>query len=357
MTTNAATSTNVEKPNAGKPNWVKTVAKYQHSILSTSLWQVATSIGPYALCWVAAYFALDISFWAALPFSILGGLFIMRIFIIQHDCGHNSFFKEKKWNNRLGFLCGVLTLTPYEYWRHGHAQHHATSGDLDFRGYGDVWTITANEYVNGSPMKRLGYRIYRHPLVMFLLGPAFVFVINQRTPVAIWRSPNKRATINMILTDLAILAFVICMIAIMGFQKWIAIHAIHAAVAGTLGVWLFYVQHNFEDTYWRYHPEWDYTEAALQGSSYYKLPALLQWFTGNIGLHHIHHLSPRIPNYLLQQCHDENPEFQDVPTLTLRTSLKIMTRGFALWDEKLQRMISFSEMREMYMTPKTQTAA
>ncbi len=334
---------------SGKPAWVQVVARYQTPSISASVWQVINSFGPYFLLWGLMYLSLQYSYWITLALSVLAGGFLMRIFVIQHDCGHTSFFKNNKWNDRIGFICGVLTFTPYEYWRTGHAIHHATSGDLDNRGWGDVETMTVKEYIGRSPRRRLGYRLYRNPFVMFGIGPVYMFVINQRSPFAIKTATTKKGARGLIYTDLAILAFAIGMSLLMGFKNYLLIQVPIAIFASTLGVWLFYVQHQFEDTYWRYHPEWDFTEAALHGSSYYKLPRIFQWFSGNIGLHHIHHLSPRIPNYLLEKCHNENPEFQSVPTLTLRSSLKVLVSRLALWDEEQDRLISFKEAHELYL--------
>jgi len=334
----------------GKPTWVKVVAPYQAPRISTSVWQIANSFGPYILLWVLMYLSLQVSYLLTLALSVLAGGFLMRIFVIQHDCGHTSFFKNNKWNDLVGFVCGVLTFTPYEFWRTGHAIHHATSGDLDHRGWGDVETMTVKEYVERSPRRRLGYRLYRNPFVMFGIGPIYMFVINQRSPIAYKIATTDKGRKGLIYTDLAILGLAIGISLLIGFKNYLLIQVPIAVFASTLGVWLFYVQHQFEDTYWRYHPEWDFTEAALQGSSYYKLPKVFQWFSGNIGLHHIHHLSPRIPNYLLEKCHNENPEFQNVPTLTLKSSLKVLVSRLALWDEEQNRLISFAEAHKLYLS-------
>jgi acyl-lipid omega-6 desaturase (Delta-12 desaturase) len=342
-----AVATPLSKPK--KPAWTAVVAKYQAPSLSISLWQVANSFIPYVVLWVLMYISLRYSYWITLALSVVAGGFLMRIFIIQHDCGHTSFFKSRKLNDLMGFICGVLTMTPYEYWRTGHAMHHATSGDLDKRGFGDVQTMTVKEYVAASRWGRLQYRIYRNPFVMFGFGPLYVFMINQRTPFAISTATTKKAARSLIQTDLALMALVVVMSLLIGFQNYVLIYLPVALFASTLGVFLFYVQHNFEDTYWRYHPDWDYTQAALEGSSYYKMPRIMQWFTGNIGLHHIHHLSPRIPNYLLEKCHNENPDFQNVPTLTVRSSLKILLSRVALWDDEQQKLISFKQAHELYL--------
>ncbi|MHB8625380.1 MAG: fatty acid desaturase [Aggregatilineales bacterium] len=327
-----------------KPIWVKLVAKYSHSIPSVSIWQIVNSFGPYFALTILAYATIHISFLLTLPISILAGMFLMRVFIIQHDCGHQSFFKSKQANDRLGFVCGILTMTPYAFWRTAHAIHHATSGDLDFRGIGDVETKTVREYVAATPIQRLGYRLYRNPFIMFGFGPMYMFTINQRTPVS-WRAAKtKQAKRSLIYTDLILLALWIPLIAVLGLGTVVKVQLPMYVVATTVGVWLFYVQHNFEDTYWRLHPEWTYEEAALKGSSYYKLPKVLQWFSGNIGLHHIHHLSPKIPNYLLQKAHDENEYFQSVQVLTLASSLRVLVSRLALWDEDQQKLVTFGDV-------------
>jgi omega-6 fatty acid desaturase (delta-12 desaturase) len=263
---------------------------------------------------------------------------MVRIFIIQHDCGHGSFFKSRKANNYLGSICGVLTLTPYYYWRKTHAIHHATTGNLTERGLSDIYTMTVKEYLQQPLWRRIAYRLYRHPLIMFVFTPSFLFLVLYR-----FYHPNskswKRERASVLETDLAILAVVIALGLTLGFKPFLLVQLPIIILAATFGTWLFFVQHQFEDTYWAKEGEWDYTQAALHGSSYYKLPRVLQWFTGNIGFHHIHHLSPRIPNYLLQKCHEENPVLQQVVVLTLWSSIK--TIFLSLWDEDQGRLVSF----------------
>lgn len=307
------------------------------------------SFVPFFALTILAYATVHVSYLLTLPLAILAGMFLMRVFIIQHDCGHQSFFKTKQANDRLGFVCGILTLTPYAFWRTAHAIHHATSGDLDFRGIGDVETKTVREYLAATPIQRLGYRLYRNPFIMFGFGPLYMFVINQRTPIS-WRAAKtKQAKRSLIYTDLVLLALWIPLIALLGLDTVIKVQFPMYVVAATVGVWLFYVQHNFEDTYWRLHPEWTYEEAALLGSSYYKMPKVLQWFSGNIGLHHIHHLSPKIPNYLLQKAYDENEYFQNVHILTLYSSLQVLFSRVALWDEDQQKMVTFGYVHRTLM--------
>jgi acyl-lipid omega-6 desaturase (Delta-12 desaturase) len=348
MTAISANTTSIDKP-ASKPAWMTIVAKYKNPSVAISAWQLASCYVPYIALWVLMYISLSYSYWITLALAPVAGAFLMRVFIIQHDCGHTSFFKSRKANDIVGFICGVLTFTPYEYWRTGHAMHHATSGDLDFRGFGDVETKTVKEYLASNKWQRLGYRLYRNPLVMFGPGPLYMFVINQRTPFAIKSATTKKSARGLIYTDLALLAVIIGLSLLIGFKNYLLIQLPIAWVAGSIGISLFYVQHQFDDAYWRYHPEWDYTEAALSGSSYLKLPRILQWFTGNIGLHHIHHLSPKIPNYLLERCHNENPDLQNVPMFDMRGGLKILASQLALWDEDQQKLITFKQTHDRYL--------
>ena len=320
--------------------WQEAVAKYQNPDVRASLWQIATSVIPYIVLWFLMYLSLEYSYLITLALSVLAGGFLVRIFIIFHDCGHGSFFKSQKLNHIVGSICGVMTFTPYFEWRHAHAIHHATAGDLDRRGTGDVLTLTVKEYQQMPGWKRLGYRLYRNPLVMFILGPMFVFLVVHRFPS---RNSKKRERTSVYWTNLAILAYIVPLVALIGFERYILIQLPIALLTGTAGVWMFYVQHQFEGTYWEKHVQWDYLTAALKGSSYYKLPKILQWFTGNIGLHHIHHLSPRIPNYNLQACHDANPLFQQVPTVTLGPSFKSVF--FKLWDEEQRQLVGFGRFK------------
>jgi omega-6 fatty acid desaturase (delta-12 desaturase) len=336
-------------PPKARPAWVKLVAQYQKPSLSVSTWQIVNSFVPYLVLMVLAYLFVSVSYWLTLACSLVAGLFLVRIFIIQHDCGHQSFFKTKQMNNLVGAICGVFTMTPYEFWRMTHAIHHATSGDLDYRGIGDVETRTVKEYVEMKPKQRIGYHIYRNPFMMFIFGPLYMFLINQRLPIA-WRfATTKFSKRSLIYTDLALVVIYGILIALFGVGAVLKVQLPAFLVSSTLGVWLFYVQHNYEDTYWRLHPEWSYEDAAMLGSSYYKLPKILQWFSGNIGLHHIHHLSPKIPNYLLQRAYDENAYLRTAHVLTLQSSLQILTSRVALWDEDLQKMVSFDYVHKHYL--------
>jgi len=332
-----------------KPAWVKIVAQYSHSVNALSLWQMANSFIPYFALMALAYAAVRVNYLLCVPPAVLAGLFLMRIFIIQHDCGHQSFFKSKVINDRIGTFCGVLSLTPYSFWRTTHAIHHATSGDLDHRGIGDIETKTVAEYLALSPRGKLAYRIYRNPFVMFLIGPFYIFLLFQRSPLSWQFAKSAQAKRSLIVTDLGLLALWGTLIALFGFGDVLKVQLTSYLITATVGVWLFYVQHNFEDTYWRAHPEWSYEEAAIYGSSYYKLPKILQWFSGNIGLHHIHHLSPKIPNYLLQKAYDENEYLRNAQVLTLRSSLTVLTSRVAMWDEDQRKMVSFQYVHKNLM--------
>jgi omega-6 fatty acid desaturase (delta-12 desaturase) len=323
-------------------SWRQVVAKYEHPDLPRSVWQVVNTVIPYCILWYLMYRSLEVSYWTTLALSVLTAGFLVRIFIIFHDCGHAAFFKSQKANDLLGFIAGVLTLTPYFGWRREHAIHHATAGDLDRRGVGDIWTLTVKEYLDLPPRRRLEYRLYRNPLLMFVLGPLFVFLIRHRFagPTA-----SKRERDSVRWTNLALLGIVASMHAAIGIKALVLVHLPIVMIASAAGVWLFYVQHQYEGVYWERHEHWDYVTLALQGSSFYKLPRILQWFTGNIGFHHIHHLSPRIPNYFLERCHEENPMFQEVKPITLCASFKSLT--FRLWDEEGRKLVGFGYLKDL----------
>ncbi|MCC7491001.1 MAG: fatty acid desaturase [Fimbriimonadaceae bacterium] len=327
------------RPTRTRPAWVEAVAPYQHADTPTALLQILNSFLPFIVCWVGAYQSVKVHPLLGVAWSLLAALFLVRIFIIQHDCGHGSFFDNMRWNDWVGRAGSLITLTAYHAWRHDHAVHHATSGNLDRRGIGDIKTLTVAEYLALSPAKRLHYRLYRHPVLLFLVGPWLHFALFQRFtyPNAGW--PEKRSVWS---TNLALLLVYGGLGAWLGWGRVLLVQVPITMIASTLGVWLFYVQHQFEDAYWARKKEWDYSQVALKGSSYYRLPAVLQWFTGNIGLHHVHHLSPKIPNYRLQQCHDENPLFHEAKTLTIAESLS--TIKLTLWDEERGRLVSFREL-------------
>ncbi len=322
--------------------WKEIVAKYQQPSTLRALWQLLNTLGPLALLWYLMYLSLAISWWLLVPLAILAGAFLVRVFIIFHDCGHGSYFKSRAANDVVGFFTGLLTFTPFYQWRWDHALHHATSGHLDKRGTGDLWTLTVQEYLESSPWKRFAYRLARNPILLFVVAPVFVLLIKQRFP-----SPkaNKRERHSVYWMNLAIVGMVVALSLVFGFKACLLIQLTAMAVAGSAGFWLFYVQHQFEGVYWERGAEWDYTAAALQGSSFYKLPKVLQWFTGNIGYHHIHHLSSRIPNYNLERCHRADPLFQKVKPLTLFSSLKSLS--FRFWDEPHRKLVGYRHLREL----------
>lgn len=321
--------------------WKAIVAEYQKPVFWRANWQIVNTVGAYAALWYLMHLSLSVSWWLTIPMAILAGGFLIRIFIIFHDCGHGSFFHSRRANNFWGFITGVLTFTPYYHWRWEHSLHHATSGDLDRRGVGDVWTMTVEEYLKSSRWKKLAYRLVRNPFILFVVTPLMLFLVLQRFPSP---NANARETRSVWIMNLAVLGVAVGMIWIFGFLPWLTIQLIAISVAGSAGVWLFYVQHQFEDVYWERGEDWDYTAAAMEGSSFYKLPKVLQWFSGNIGFHHIHHLSPRIPNYNLERCHRSDPMFAEVEPLTLLGSLKSIT--FRLWDEKAGKLISFGHLKK-----------
>lgn len=323
-----------------KPTWIELIKPYQVPNHWKSAWQLINSVVPYFVIWALMIYSLRISYMLTLALALLNSLFVMRIFIIQHDCGHNSFFKSIKLNDFVGSLLGIITLTPYFRWRRSHARHHASSGDLDFRGIGDVPTITVEEYRALGWKGKLRYRVLRHPLVLFVIGPTILFAVINR--VAPDLKKTERREINSVwFTNISLLLIFLALGNWLGFIATILVWLPLTVFSAVIGVYLFYVQHQFEDTYWRWHKEWDYAEAAMRGSSFFKLPRLLQWFTGNIGFHHLHHLSPRIPNYNLERAHYENPIFQKVHTITLATSFK--TIFLHLWDEQTHKLISWRD--------------
>jgi omega-6 fatty acid desaturase (delta-12 desaturase) len=322
--------------------WKDIVARFQKPSTGRAVWQIVNSLVPYALLWVLMYFSLPVSWWLTLLLAVLAGAFLVRIFIILHDCGHGSFFESRTANAVVGSIAGVLTFTPYYRWTRMHSLHHATSGDLDRRGTGDVWTMTVQEYLEASRWKRFAYVLARNPVVLFLIAPLYLFLVGQRFPSLKANPRERRSVIGM---NVALLVLAAALSAFFGLKAYLVIQMTVVGVAATAGVWLFYVQHQFEGVYWERRAAWDYTEAALRGSSFYKLPALLQWFSGNIGFHHIHHLSPRIPNYNLERCHRADPLFLSVRPITLFGSLKSAT--YRLWDEQRGRLVGYRRLREL----------
>lgn len=337
--TNDATSTK-SGSQADILRWKEIVARYQKPSVARGVWQIVNTIVPYVSLWIVMYYCLAVSYWLVVPLAILAGAFLVRVFIIHHDCGHGSFFKSKRANHILGVITGLLTFTPYLHWRWEHGIHHSASGDLDRRGTGDIWTLTVQEYLESSRWKRFSYRLARNPFVLFVLAPMLLFLGINRIPKP--KAP-VRERYSVYLTNLALGLMAVGLIWIFGLKAYLIIQLTVLMVAGSAGVWLFYVQHQFEGVYWERSEDWDYATAALKGSSFYKLPKVLQWFSGNIGFHHIHHLSPRIPNYHLEKCHKSEPLFQTVKPITLFASFKSFT--FRLWDEQRHKLVGYGHLR------------
>jgi omega-6 fatty acid desaturase (delta-12 desaturase) len=307
-----------------------------------AVWQIINTFIPYFGLWAAAIWLIrsGYSLWLAFIPILVAAPFLVRIFIIFHDCCHSSFFKSKWANSLLGYIGGILTFTPFVDWGQAHIMHHSTAGNLDKRGVGDIWTLTVEEYIAAPRLKRITYRIFRNPFFLFGFGPAFIFLILQRFSQ---KGIQHKGRFSVYLTNLAIVSIALLAGTTIGFRTYFIIQLPITILAATLGLWLFYVQHQYEETYWERNEVRDSVKAALEGSSYYKLPKIAQWFTGNIGLHHIHHLNPAIPNYNLQASHDAIRKLQHIEPLGVRKSLKSL--GIHLWDEEAKKLISFKAMR------------
>jgi omega-6 fatty acid desaturase (delta-12 desaturase) len=327
---------------AKETDWNALLAPYRSPVLWRSLFQVANTAIPLVLLWVLMVWSLSIGYWLTLLLAVPTTGFLVRLFMIQHDCGHFSFFRSRWANDLAGSIIGVFTLIPYVYWRKTHAIHHAGSGNLDHRSFGDIDTLTVREYLSRPRRKRLAYRLYRNPLVMLLIGPAWQFIIKHRFPSDAPRD-WKREWASVHWTNLALVALIAGASLVIGLDRFLRVQLPVTLLTGSLGVYLFYVQHQYEDTYWRYREAWNYYAAGLEGASHLVMPKVLQWFTANIGLHHIHHIASRIPNYRLQRCYDENPELHRVTRLTLPGSVK--TLFLTLWDEDEKKLIRFHDLR------------
>lgn len=323
------------------PDWSALVAPYRKPVAWRAAFQLANTLVPLVLLWATMVWTLRVSYWLTLALAVPAALLLVRTFILQHDCGHGAFFRSQRLNDAIGSVLGIVTLVPYAYWRKTHAMHHATSGNLDTRGFGDIDTLTVREYLSRPMLKRVLYRLYRHPIVLLVLGPTYQFIVKHRFPGDAPRSWRREwASIHWSNAGLA--ALVALMWLTIGLDRFLLVQVPITLLAGSIGVYLFYVQHQYEDTYWRYREAWNYHAAGLEGASHLVMPKLFQWFTANIGLHHIHHLSSRIPNYHLQRCYDENPEFHHVTRLTLAQSLT--TLRLTLWDEDERRLIGFRDL-------------
>jgi len=326
----------------------KDVSPYEKSNAKTSALQLLNTIPPFILLWAAAYLSLSVSYWLALPFILAAAGFVIRTFIIFHDCCHQSFFKSRRANEVVGTITGILTLFPYHQWKHSHSIHHSSSGNLDKRGIGDMWLLTVDEYIAASRWRRMCYRIYRNPLVMFGIGPFATFLIEYRFNRKGARPAERR---NTWLTNAGIAVLYGTLISMIGWKDFLLVQAPVFWISGMAGIWLFYVQHQFEDSYFENEEEWSYVKAAVEGSSYYKLPKLLQWMTGNIGFHHVHHLSPRVPNYLLEKAHESVPPLQRATTITLSASFGALR--FKLWDERNRTFVTFGHIKGLIAQSKT----
>ncbi|NTV35749.1 MAG: fatty acid desaturase [Anaerolineaceae bacterium] len=313
------------------------LAPYTRARTATAIWEMINTLIPYAALWYLMYLSLKVSYFLTLGLAVIAALFLTRIFIFFHDCGHNSFFPSTQVNRIVGFFLGILVLTPSEHWWHAHAIHHATSGNLDKRGTGDVTTMTVDEYQAASPLGKLGYRLFRFPLIMFGLGPIYMFVINHRLPFPLF---SRKETLNVLLADLALIAYGAGISALIGFWNFVLIQLPVIWIGGAFGIWMFYVQHQFSDAYWAPSKEWNYVASALRGASYYKLPRIFQWFSGNIGFHQIHHLSPRVPEYNLESCYLQTPLIQE-NTRVIDFKESLQTTRLRLLDVRNQRMITF----------------
>ncbi|MGI9426844.1 MAG: fatty acid desaturase [Hyphomicrobiaceae bacterium] len=324
-------------------DWTQLLAQYREPDQRRSIWELFATLVPLVGLWLLAWAALSISAWLTLAIAVPASGFLVRLFMIQHDCGHGAFFCRRATNDWVGRIIGVLTLTPYDVWRRSRAIHHATTGNLDQRGIGDIATLTVREYQARPWWRRMLYRIYRNPLVMFGIGPAYLFIVQNRLPLGFMRA-GWRFWVSSTATNVAIAVMIGLLIYLVGLGPFLIVHLPIMLLASSIGVWLFYIQHQFEDTVWAAGPEWNFHDAALHGSSHYDLPAVLRWFTANIGMHHVHHLCSRIPYYRLPSVLRDHPELADVTRLTLVQSLASVR--LRLWDETHQKLVSFREARK-----------
>ncbi|MBW4656711.1 MAG: fatty acid desaturase [Kaiparowitsia implicata GSE-PSE-MK54-09C] len=320
--------------------WPQIMARYRQPNRWRSVLELAISLAPFILCWGLAWTSLAYGFWWGLVFTIPAAGFLVRLFMIQHDCGHGAFFAHRQADDWAGRIIGILTMTPYDYWRRTHAQHHATAGNLDMRGIGDVETLTVSEYRALSWSGRLRYRLYRHPIVMFGIGPLWLFLLQHRWPVGMMGS-GAAPWISTMATNIGIALLGFALVWLLGWQALVLVHLPIVIMAATAGVWLFYVQHQFEETHWAPASDWQFKEAALHGSSYYDLPGILGWLTANIGIHHVHHLASRIPFYRLPEVLRDYPELKAIGRITIGDSL--LGVKLVLWDEDRRKLVSFRE--------------
>jgi acyl-lipid omega-6 desaturase (Delta-12 desaturase) len=321
--------------------WARIVAKYKNPSHGRSILEIVVTCIPFVLLWSLAVYFYYHSYWLALLFMVPAAFLLVRLFAIQHDCGHGTLFRYKAVNDWIGRVLGVLTFTPYDVWKLDHAAHHSTSGNLSQRGYGDITTLTLEEYEQLGFWGKVSYRAYRHPLVLFIIGPSYLFILRQRVPLG--RMKEFRAWLSAMATNIAIALIAVLLIYYLGFWAFMLVHLPIVILAGTIGVWLFYVQHQFEDTVWEREDNWDPQRAALFGSSHYDLPFILRWLTANIGAHHIHHLHSKIPYYRLPKIMRDHPQLKEVSRITLWQSFKCA--NLHLWDEANRRLISFRDRK------------
>lgn len=324
-------------------DWASLLAGYREPSPRRSILELVITAGAFALTWIAMWATLGFGYWLTLLIAVPAAGFLVRLFMIQHDCGHGTLFRNRATNDWVGRVLGTLTLTPYDFWRRSHNIHHASSGNLQLRGIGDIDTLTVREYQSLSRLGRMRYRLYRHPLVMFGLGPAYLFLLRHRLPVGLMRK-GWEPWMSTMLTNTVIAALAGIMIWLIGLGPFLLVHLPITIFAASIGVWLFYVQHQFEETHWSQASSWSVHEAALHGSSHYDLPNVLRWFTANIGIHHVHHLCSRIPFYRLPQVLRDHPQLAGIGRLTLLESLSCVR--LVLWDEDQRRLISFGDLRQ-----------
>ncbi len=330
-----------QEPDLAARDWMKILSKYREPIKSRSIFEIAVTVIPFMLLWAASCWALQVSFWLSLPISIIAAGFLVRIFLIQHDCGHGAFFKTKAANDWVGRVFGVLTLTPYAVWRKNHAIHHGASGNLDQRGTGDLLTLTVAEYEARSTWGKLKYRAYRHPITLFIIGPVYIYLVENRLPLG--HMKHTEYWISSMGTNVALAAIAGALIWLLGLSTFLLVFLPVTLIAASIGVWLFYVQHQFEDTHWESEPDWQVHEAALHGSSHYVLPQPLKWISANIGIHHVHHLYSKIPFYRLSEVIKDHPALGEMSKLTLRESFSCVK--LQLWDENRRKLVSYAEAR------------
>ncbi len=313
---------------------------YRAPLLTRSILELAITLIPFGIFWFLTWASVSAGYWLGLLLAVPAAGFLVRLFMIQHDCGHGSFFPSRRANDWVGRALGVLTLTPYDFWRYTHALHHAHSGNLDRARVGSIDTLSVQAYQALPRSQQLRYRLYRHPLILFGLGPVYLFLLHNRLPVGFMRA-GWMPWLSTMGTNMAIVLVVTALIPAVGAGTFFIVHLPIAILAGAIGVWLFYVQHQFENTRWAHDDEWTFHETALYGSSYYDLPAPLRWFTANIGVHHVHHLASRIPSYRLPEVLKDHPRLRELSRITLRQSFRCVR--LALWDEERQRLIPFEQ--------------